>query len=341
MRIHASTWTRRLWTFQESALAERVSFRFGDGVVDGDALYEQYWLHDRGNPLTVGLDQLSKATRNTEHQRSLVRSILLLPDEAEFASYTVGTGEGMIGSEESSDSESIPRDDADAVYSLQSNGSSDAETTSSSSSEESGKDTSSDLAEGMSFQNVESRVKIAELEQLAIESKARTAAMKAQTMSLEARTREGYRWMPTSFLGLRLNGSCSYDIGDGFRLADGLLLKSSGFFLKDKEKLPSGRLVVLLSDYYYQISLYSDGKTRDPDECAGEDGGRFAVVVQHSNVKYGSIYVVVLSITRIANTVIYGRLNARTSLRRLRRHDLTQTNSLVSWTPADQKWCIG
>ena len=81
MRIHTSAWTRRLWTFQESALAGRMYFRFSDGIIDGDILNSRYWA-DNDSRLIVRLEDLCCPSNNARLCKSLVRAMVLLPQKA-------------------------------------------------------------------------------------------------------------------------------------------------------------------------------------------------------------------------------------------------------------------
>ena len=74
MRITCSSWLRRLWTFQEGMLAEKIFFQFEEGAVDLDKLWDHlYWgtIYDRrSNGIAI---QASRFHQNLKGFRSLNR----------------------------------------------------------------------------------------------------------------------------------------------------------------------------------------------------------------------------------------------------------------------------
>ena len=84
IRIHASAWTRRLWTFQESDLAGRIHFRFRDGIIDRYVLSSRYWA-DNNSRLGVSVEYLCCLSNNAQLCKSLVRAMVLLPQKAKIS----------------------------------------------------------------------------------------------------------------------------------------------------------------------------------------------------------------------------------------------------------------
>jgi hypothetical protein len=50
MRVAVSTWTQRLWGYQESSLAQMLCFQFRDGPIDTNTNYIRYLETLQGEP---------------------------------------------------------------------------------------------------------------------------------------------------------------------------------------------------------------------------------------------------------------------------------------------------
>jgi hypothetical protein len=83
MRIFHSNWNRRLWTYQEGALAKKLIFQFQDSVVDIDYFYREF-LKDRNifidltlrNTFIIKYRSLRHFMRNTRRSVDSLRHII-------------------------------------------------------------------------------------------------------------------------------------------------------------------------------------------------------------------------------------------------------------------------